>query len=140
MPSSRQKGGRAVPDTHRGKKQSQWTLEDWKNETVLLNNEVEEWQTASGLVGGTGDPGSVTPKMAEEYVHGLKRVAELADRLTDKNGRLFKGFIGNFPVQNDVFRDLSGGGDRPGYKAFLDRETFDRLREAIAALPPDSDA
>lgn len=45
------------------------------------DEEIERWQTASGLVCG-GDPGGVTPEMLGDYIGRLQRVAAAAEAIT----------------------------------------------------------
>jgi hypothetical protein len=75
---------------------------------------VEEWQMASGLVDGSGDPGGVTPKFSQAYWLGVE---EECKRLR--------------PVETAarVFVEYDGEKDHPDYLHW--QEHFDALKAAL---------
>jgi hypothetical protein len=48
-------------------------------EALALRAQIDAWKTASGLLGGGGDPSDVTPQHLEEYVRALGVALDAAD-------------------------------------------------------------
>lgn len=81
-------------------------------EQLQLLDEVQEWQTATGLVGPGGDPSTVTPARMTRYLAQLDTVVSSARAL----------------LEND-------GGPGANYHALRLYDAREALRAALAALP-----